>query len=197
MNLSLDEQYWTSRYLQNQIGWDVGQATFPIKQYLDQIENKDLKVLIPGAGNAHEAAYALEFGFKNIHILDLSKYPLDKFIENQPTFPPSNLHHQDFFLHQGNYDLIIEQTFFCALSPSQRIDYVKKMHQLLKKDGVLMGVLFNRYFEQEGPPFGGDIDLYKSIFENHFEIKILEPCYNSVPPRRGAEVFILLKKKEV
>ncbi|MCH7412347.1 TPMT family class I SAM-dependent methyltransferase [Belliella sp. R4-6] len=197
MNLSLDEQYWTSRYLQNQIGWDVGQATFPIKQYLDQIVNKDLKVLIPGAGNAHEATYAFESGFKNLHILDLSKYPLDKFMEKHPNFPASNVHQEDFFLHNGKYDLIIEQTFFCALLPNLRNEYVIKMHQLLEKEGVLMGVLFSKSFEQDGPPFGGDIDLYKSIFENHFEIKTLEPCYNSIPPRKGAEVFILLKKKEI
>jgi len=60
----------------------------------------------------------------------------------------------DFFNHKGEYDLIIEQTFFCALPPTMRQKYVWKMHELLAKDGILAGLLFNRKFEVS-PPFGG------------------------------------------
>lgn len=195
MTLSLNEQYWTSRYNQNLIGWDVGQVTFPIKQFLDQIDNKDLKVLIPGAGNAYEAAYAFESGFKNLHILDISKVPLNNFLEKYSDFPKDQVHHENFFDHQGKYDLILEQTFFCALPIILRQDYADKMHDLLEVNGQLAGVLFNRGFGNDSPPFGGSIAEYRTYFSDLFDIKTMESCYNSIPPRLGSEIFIRLIKK--
>jgi hypothetical protein len=37
-----------------------------------QVENKNVKILIPGCGNAHEAELLLEEGFKNITLLDIA-----------------------------------------------------------------------------------------------------------------------------
>ncbi|SHI83533.1 Thiopurine S-methyltransferase (TPMT) [Algibacter luteus] len=51
------ENYWTQRYNERQTGWDVGKPTTPLKTYIDQLKNKSLKILIPGAGNAYEAEY--------------------------------------------------------------------------------------------------------------------------------------------
>ncbi len=195
MNLSLDQDYWTSRYEQNQIGWDVGQATLPIKQFLDQVQNKEIKILIPGAGNAHEAAYAWQNGFKNIHVLDFSIIPIENFKKNYPDFPNDQIYCEDFFKHQELYDMIIEQTFFCALPPEKRSAYAKHTHALLKKDGLLAGVMFNRTFQHQGPPFGGSISEYKGYFEAFFDILTMEPCDNSIPPRMGSEIFVRMKKK--
>ncbi|SNS24871.1 thiopurine S-methyltransferase [Belliella buryatensis] len=195
MNLSLDQSYWTSRYKQNQIGWDVGQATTPIKQYLDQVEDKSIRILFPGAGNAYEAIYAWENGFQNIHVLDFSIFPLENFQKQHPDFPNDQIHHQDFFQHEYQYDLILEQTFFCALPVDIRQEYAIKMHDSLKQGGLLVGVMFNRIFEHDGPPFGGTVDEYKSYFEDYFDILTIAPCYNSIPPRAGSEIFIRFRKK--
>ena len=54
MEKKLNDQYWSERYQSNQIGWDIGQASTPIATYIDQIEDKSIKILIPGCGNAHE-----------------------------------------------------------------------------------------------------------------------------------------------
>ena len=101
---------------------------------------------------------------------------------------------EDFFTHAEKYDLIIEQTFFCALSPILRPKYAEKMHELLNENGRIIGLVFNRSFEKNGPPFGGNMQEYQSIFEKYFEIKKMEECYNSIQPRKGSEVFINLKK---
>ena len=89
--------------------------------------------------------------------------------------------------------MIIEQTFFCALNPALRKDYVDRMYELLKPGGKLVGVLFNRSFEG-GPPFGGSKEEYKELFDEKFVIKKMEDCYNSIEPRKDAEVFIILAK---
>lgn len=196
MSNSLDEHYWSDRYHKQLIGWDVGRSTPPIQQYLDQISDKSLKVLIPGAGNAYEASYAFKTGFQQLFVLDISELPLQNFKTANPKFPSSQILHEDFFSHNGNYDLILEQTFFCALDPILRSKYVKKMYELLNPGGKLVGVLFNKQFEKQGPPFGGDKLAYEKLFQTHFKINVLENCYNSIPPRSGEEVFINFEKSD-
>lgn len=185
-----DESYWTQRYSQGITGWDIGYPSTPLVQYLDQIEDKKIRILIPGGGNGHEVAYAFKKGFSDVHLLDISEIPLTNFSKTYPDFPKENIHHQDFFDFQGEYDLILEQTFFCALHPSQREDYCHKMKRLLKPNGILAGVLFSKMFEKQGPPFGGFVEEYEKLFSSYFLIRKLVPCYNSIPPRSGSEVFI-------
>lgn len=54
-------------------------------------------------------------------------------------------------MHQGGYDLILEQTFLCAIDPILRTDYVKNAIELLNENGSIRGVLFNVQFENPGP----------------------------------------------
>lgn len=192
--LNLDEKFWSSRYQNGYIGWDIGSPSPPLNQYLCQIHNKEIHVLIPGAGNAHELTSAWQMGFTNIHLLDISAFPINNFLEKNPSFPKNQVHHQDFFQHEGKYDLILEQTFFCALDPLLRLKYAEKMNQLLKPDGRLVGVLFDRDFGFEGPPFGGSREEYQTYFKPYFQFDRFEPCYNSIPERSGSELFINLKK---
>lgn len=190
-----DQTFWSEKYQTGQTGWDLGEVSPPIKAYIDQLDNKDLTILIPGAGNAYEAAYLYEQGFKNIMVLDLAKEPLANLKKRIPDFPESKLVQQDFFAHKGHYDLILEQTFFCALDPSLRIDYMHKMKSLLKSKGKLVGLLFDFRLTEEGPPFGGDADAYSLAFQEQFKLRTLEPCYNSIKPRLGRELFIIFEKK--
>jgi methyl halide transferase len=95
----------------------------------------------------------------------------------------------DFFELEGHFDLILEQTFFCALPPSMRQAYVQKMHQLLHPGGTLAGLLFNRDFEG-GPPFGGHREEYTALFEPFFQILHMDTCADSIPQRAGNELFI-------
>ncbi len=193
-NPKFDEAFWSSKYQEGQTGWDMGAVSPPIQAYIDQLTNKELSILIPGAGNAYEAAYLFEQGFHDITVLDLAKEPLDNFKKRVPDFPPGNLVKQDFFKHKGQYDLIIEQTFFCALDPSLRVAYIDKMKALLKPSGKLVGLLFDFRLSNEGPPFGGDADAYSLAFQKRFNIKTLAPCYNSIKPRDGKELFIIFEK---
>lgn len=194
-NMELTPQYWQKRYEENNTGWDVGSITAPLKTYFTQLQNKDLRILIPGCGNAHEAVYLFENGFKNVFLLDWAMAPLEHFKRQNPAFPDEQLICADFFAHKGQYDLIIEQTFFCALSPSLRPKYTQQIHQLLSQNGKLAGLLFNIPLNADKPPFGGNKTEYLPYFEPWFHILVMEPCYNSIPPRAGNELFILMQKK--
>ncbi|MEI7484812.1 MAG: methyltransferase [Ignavibacteriota bacterium] len=190
------KSYWDAQYFENMTGWDIGNVSTPIKEYIDQISDKSLKILIPGAGNAYEAEYLFLNGFKNVYVLDISSIAISSFKQRFPDFPDKQLLNQDFFSHNDMYDLIIEQTFFCAINPADRAVYVKKTHSLLKENGRLVGLLFNHEFEKEGPPFGGTAKEYEELFAPFFDFKTFEVSYNSIKPRANREHFInFLKKK--
>ncbi len=194
-NLELNANYWESRYQDHLTGWDIGYVSTPIKEYIDQLKNKEINILIPGAGNAYEAGYLWEQRFTKTHVLDLAPSPLERFHEEHPEFPETQLIQADFFDHQGAYDLILEQTFFCAIDPALRSEYVKKVKQLLKPEGKLVGLLWNKPMNIDKPPFGGSEEEYHSLFQDDFELQIMETAYNSIPPRLGNEVFIKFRIK--
>ena len=188
----MSKEYWNSLYDKDEIGWDIGFPSPAIKGYVDQLTNKDNAILMPGCGNAYEAEYLLAQGFTDVTLIDIAPSltaALDKKFRNE-IGNRIKIVTGDFFEHTGMYNHILEQTFLSALDPSVRPIYVDKMHSLLKKDGHLTGVLFGKVFEEDGPPYGGTLQEYKQMFSKKFRIKKLEPCYNSIERRKGAEVFI-------
>jgi len=192
----LNKEFWEQKYKQQDMGWDIGHISSPLKAYIDQLTDKNLKILIPGAGNAYELLYLVEKGFPNVFVIDIAKQPLEHIKKRIPNFPEKQLLEGNFFdLALDNFDLILEQTFFCALAPSLRTAYVNKMKQLLKSNGKLVGLLFNLALTESGPPFGGSLGEYKSLFQNHFDIKILETAYNSIKPRADKELFFIFESK--
>ena len=195
--MPLDDNYWSNRYSNQTAAWDTGAITTPLKDYIDQLTNKEIRILIPGCGNSYEAAYLLQNGFSNITLIDISTVLCEKLSLRFAEYLQKGLQITcgDFFEHHALYDLIIEQTFFCALDPVLRNRYVTKMHQLLKPGGKLVGVLFNKFFEG-GPPFGGSETEYREQFLPYFTIEIMEPCYNSIASRSGTEVFIKMVNKQ-
>jgi hypothetical protein len=62
----LDEIYWNDKYIKNNIGWDVGYISAPLMEYIDQLTDVNLKILIPGGGNSYEAEYLHKKGFTNV-----------------------------------------------------------------------------------------------------------------------------------
>ncbi|WP_313373945.1 methyltransferase domain-containing protein [Chishuiella sp.] len=193
--MSLDEKFWNDKYENNDIKWDLKSPSQPLKEYIDQLQNKDLKILIPGCGNAYEAEYLLEKGFKNIVLVDISEVVVQQLKQKFRNNNHITILHQDFFTLKNQFDLILEQTFFCALNPNLRIAYVQQMHRLLSENGKLVGVLFNRQFNNIKPPYGGHLEEYKLYFKEFFILEKMEECYNSILPRKGTELFIHLLKK--
>jgi SAM-dependent methyltransferase len=192
--MNLDESFWTNRYLSGQTGWDTGEVTTPIKEYVDQLENKGVKILVPGCGNGHEVKYLYDLGFTNVHVIDISAEPLRSLQQKCPEMPADQFIHGDFFELEGSFDLILEQTFFSAFNPETRPKYADKMFSLLKPGGKLVGVLFNIPLNETHPPFGGEKREYMTYFADNFEFKVFDTCYNSITPRAGNELFINLQK---
>lgn len=197
-NINSLELFWTNRYTEKLTGWDIGYPSTPLREYIDQIVDKSIKILIPGAGNAYEAEYLFENGFPNVFVMDISKAPLKSFKDRVPSFPEDQLIQENFFDHEGEYDLILEQTFFCSFEPTTELRkaYASQMSILLKPQGKLVGLWFNHpLFEGAKRPFGGTREEYLSYFDQYFDIKVFDLAYNSIKPRNGAELFGIFVRK--
>ncbi len=187
--------HWPEQYRMGQTGWDIGYVSPPIRYYLDQLEDKQLRILIPGAGKGWEVAYAHQSGFEQVHYLDIASDAALHFKTICPGFDEAKIFIGDFFAHKGSYDILIEQTFFSSVPPSMRMAYAEHAAKLLHPGAKLVGLLFNHHFNHTGPPFGGTIEEYKQLFAPFFHIISCETAYNSIKPRNGRELFIIFERK--
>ena len=121
--------------------------------------------------------------YSNLHCIGSSEEMEEHLIED------------NFFNHSGEYDLIVEQTFFCAIHPEHRQAYAEKVHELLKPKGKLMGLLWSVELNEKHPPFGGSKEEYHNYFDPLFNFVHFGNSYNSIQPRSGRELFLLAEKK--
>ena len=125
--------YWQERYANQETKWDMGHVSPPLKAYFDGLPDKNIRILIPGCGNGYEADYLMQQGFTNVTMLDIAPEPVARLKTQLSEFVGKSLHVEeaDFFAHEQTYDLIVEQTFFCALPPNFREKYAQQMQKLL------------------------------------------------------------------
>jgi cyclopropane fatty-acyl-phospholipid synthase-like methyltransferase len=193
------QEDWQRHYDEDDLGWDLGQVAPP---FIKLFESKTIlpgKTLIPGCGRGHEVIYLAENGFE-VTAVDYSPGAVNHL---KSTVQERNLKcevlHLDFFgidsSHNGVYDLLIEQTFFCAISPEQRSSYVSTVARALKKRGMLAGLFYNTGEEEGGPPFNTTREDIKKYFSDSFEIRQLSKTEDSAEQRKNKEWLAILIKK--
>ena len=188
---------WQRHYEENDLGWDLGQVAPPFVKLWQEEKLPLGKVLVPGCGRGHEVVFLAENGF-DVTAIDFSSGAVT-YLKN--ALKKRNLEgrilHQDFFSldesHEGVYDLVLEQTFFCAISPKQRRDYVLNVSRILKPGGILVG-LFYHTDEQGGPPYNTTREDIETHFSENFEIQELDKTSLSSEQRKGKEWLGILKK---
>ena len=191
---NLNAAYWQNRYAQNDFPWDIGYTNKVLTNYVEQNVAKDDHILIPGAGSGYEAEYLWNKGYIHVYALDYAADAKALLVNRVSNFPADQYLTGDFFELDQRFDIILEQTFFCALNPILRPHYVDQMHRLLNNEGVLFGLLFEMD-QLDGPPYGGNIAEYKDLFEPTFELKTMQKCLDSIAPRLGRELIFEFKKK--
>jgi len=192
--MKINKEYWENLYKNKTLGWDIGNISPPLKEYFNQLTNKDIKILVPGAGNGYEASCLIDKGFTNTYYLDYSEGAINNFKKLNPNFPKENIIKEDFFKHSEKYDLIIELAFFTSIEPENRDTLAKKMHNLLNIGGKYVGLFFNHEFKLNKPPYGAMKETYLELIKDLFAIKTMEIAYNSIKPRKGRELFFIFEK---
>lgn len=192
------QEDWQRHYEEDDLGWDLGQVAPPFVKLWEEEKLPLGKVLIPGCGRGHEVVFLAENGFEvtAIDFSDGAVTYLRKVLSDRSL--AGEVLHQDFFSldesHHSLYDLMIEQTFFCAISPWQRADYVKNVARVLKPGGLLVG-LFYHTDKQGGPPYNTTREDIESHFSDDFEVLELDKTHLSAEQRTDKEWLAILRRK--
>ncbi len=189
---------WQNHYDNDDLQWDLGQVAPPFIRLWEENKFFRGKAIIPGCGQGHEVVFLAENGFQ---VTGLDYAPgavslLQSAIKEKSL--QAQVLHQDFFqlddTHNAQYDLMLEQAFFCAIHPSRRPAYVETVTRILKKDGLL-AALFYETGEKGGPPFNTTPSDILDHFSDDFHIETLEKTPHSVEKRKDKELLGLLRKK--
>ncbi|KYG41912.1 hypothetical protein M433DRAFT_7579 [Acidomyces richmondensis BFW] len=145
-----------------------------------------LRAFVPGCGRGYDVMALASFGY-DAYGLDVSelaiqaaekerdsagmeeKYPVSDTSRGRGgmKFINADFFKDDFLVKTGggNFDLIYDYTFLCALPPDWRPRWAKRMSQLLSPTGHLICLEFPlaKPPKDPGPPFGLSAELYKEL----------------------------------
>jgi SAM-dependent methyltransferase len=200
-----DAVFWAELYQTGDTGWDQGGPSPGLVDFLKNdlgpgcaVPFRSGRALVPGCGHGHDALALAKAGFEVIG-LDVVKKAVEEASRMADAEGLKNVGFERAdFLHLparlcGTYDLIFENTFFCAIDPDHRDRYVEAAADLLKPGGFLLGVFYNIQPES-GPPFGATREELLDRFSRRF-ILILDRVPRSISRREGKELLMLWQRK--
>lgn len=193
-----EPSHWTKIYHEEKNpGWNLGEPAEALKDMLPRIKLVRSKILVPGCGEGHDAAYfankghivyAVDFSEEAIargkklygHIQDLHFIQADIF-----NLPPDWIH---------TFDIVFEHTCYCAVSPDRRNEVIQIYKKMLHETGMLMGVFF-AFERRTSTPYGGTEWELRQRIKNSFNFIFWGRLRNSVERRLGKELFVYASKK--
>jgi methyl halide transferase len=190
---------WNERYVEGRTGWDLGGPPPALIRVIRGFP-APLRVLVPGAGRGHDALAWAEAGH---HVTAVDFAPLAVAAAREAAAVrglPLVVREADVLTWPlpgelaGAFDLVWEQTCFCAIPPDRRPDYARAMEGCLAPGGQLVG-LFWAHGREGGPPFDVQPDHVRAIFGERARFSILrtEDVPDS-PPGRSPELLAWLRR---
>ncbi|OLQ14719.1 putative thiol methyltransferase 2 [Symbiodinium microadriaticum] len=168
------ESMW-ARGLRPKEAFDCGEASPTLTEVLRMKSLGDCagkRALVPGCGRAYDAIALAEYGFDSVVAIDLAPTAVDAardFLKasSSPAASKIEVACADFFKFElePKADVIWDCTFLCALDPSVRTDWAKKMKALLNPSGTLLTCIFPICEKEGGPPFAMSVPLVRGLLE--------------------------------
>ena len=127
-------------------------------------------VLIPGCGTDLEVLQFFQTAGFEVTAIDFSSVAVAQTRKALRNFD-GQIIRGDFFKFdfQNRFDLIYERTFLCALQPRRWPKYAKRVAQLLRPRGELVGIFFYGK-EPEPPPYPLSEARAAQIFGKYFRL---------------------------
>ena len=193
--------FWDDLYKNNKDKWNLNSVTPAFIDWEKENHNdKNINVCVPGCGKGSDALYFASSGY-NVYAIDFSKNAI-KYLrkKSQSLNININIIQADFFNMEENYlhyfDLIIEYTFYCAIEPSKRNEYVEICNKILKNKGKFVGIFLplNKTTDTN-PPFKVSTDEIIKSFSKDFSLIQQYYPLNSINKRKDNEILIEFEKK--
>lgn len=167
--------HWNQCYAEANTPWDKGQPSPPLVQALQKHAPRG-RVLVPGCGAGHDAAYVASLGCEVLAV-DIAPLAIERAKAAHPELPDSTWLLGDLFelpkTQAASFDAVVEHTCFCAMPPALRTAYRDAVLALLKPGGLLIGVWFiNPDLDpgETGPPFPLPVEELDALFKDGFEV---------------------------
>jgi hypothetical protein len=187
-------EFWNVRFDANFTPWDQRGVPQCLRDYL-LTHPQPQKVLIPGCGTANEVKHFLDCKWVPTAI-DFSPAAVAQ-ARAQLGAAASHVREDDFFggaIRPGDFDVIYERAFLCALPRGLWEDWAKRVAELIPQSGRLIGFFFADD-NPKGPPFGlqkGELEQLLSPAFTLFEKKIPP---DSIPVFAGKESWQIWSRK--
>ncbi len=177
--------FWEKRFRENFTPWDAGGVPAALRNFLDKAP-RGARVLIPGCGSGYEVRAFAEAGYETLAI-DFAPAAVER--AKQTLGPLARLVRiENFFEFDFGppFDLVYERAFLCSLPRPLRPRYVKRVVELLRPQGKVVGFFF---FEdgERGPPFGLKSGELETLLRGHFERTADAAVDDSIPIFAGKE----------
>ncbi|TIA89215.1 hypothetical protein E3P99_02176 [Wallemia hederae] len=178
-----NEQGWEAIWrLSDSPPWDNGQVQPLLRHYIEKRglplpePSRDVKVLVPGCGKGYDVLYFASLGYTAVG-MDISPEGVrlaNAFMEKQGDVKGAEVRCADFFVHEEQYDVVYDYTFFCAIPLHKREEYAARMKRIVKAGGLLITLVFPIKEElvdgvEQGPPFGYTPQVYTKLLGEGFE----------------------------
>jgi SAM-dependent methyltransferase len=189
--------FWEGLYATGGDGWDLGQPSPPLLDFVESTPPPRGRVAVPGCGRGHDARFLAEHGYDVVGFdfspaAVMAARALAKRDRVAVTFEQ-----RDIFTLGSEYahtfDGIWEYTCFCAIDPARRDAYVETIAQILKPGGWLLACFFPMRRITAGPPFPVTRAEVLRRFGPRFRFERAQPPLRSARGRLGREWLVLAR----
>jgi thiopurine S-methyltransferase len=178
-----EPEFWNQRYRANKTPWDLHGVPAALLDYLQRTPAKGT-ALVPGCGSGYEVRTFLEHGWQALAI-DFSPAAVER-ARTVLGGDASTVRLADFFADElgGPFDLVYERTFLCSFPPERWPVYARRIAEVLKPGGRLIGV-FAFGDEPDPPPFLLGNGAAASLLGSNFILVEDHP----IPPDQSLPLF--------
>jgi methyl halide transferase len=214
-------RYWEGLYAGGQDGWDLGEPTLALADWLDaggRFEPPPARaanaksapggsagaiaiprIAVPGAGRGHDARLLARrgyrvtaFDFAEAAVAEARRLAAAEAVELA-------VERRDVFTlahdHAGAFDGVWEYTCFCAIDPARRDEYARVLHAILRPGGLLLACFFPLREGDDGPPFPVSRADVERALAGRFTVLEAGPPPRSVERRRGLEWLVCARRE--
>jgi SAM-dependent methyltransferase len=188
--------FWNQRYTSGETPWVLHKVPAALRSFLKRTHKRG-RILIPGCGTDHGVIKAFaDAGFK-VTAIDFSPVALARTKKALESFRlrreanrrwTGRIIRADFFKSDfgRRFDVVYERTFLCAMHPRRWPGYAKRVAELLRPGGKLVGIFFYGT-EPEPPPYPINKTQAATIFGKYFRLVYDVKVSDSVPMFAGME----------